>query len=630
MLLLSLASVYFIYSPGLSGGFWLDDHGSLPDLFESVNAGGYWEGVFGGGTGPLGRPLSLLSFAWQHESWPKPFAFLLFNIVLHIMNAFLVFLLCYKLLASVLEYDEVDAKYQYRFTVALTITMFWALSPLLVSTVLYVIQRMVLLSSFFVLLACLCFCWGCQLLRAQKVRCAIAVFIAGCGGCGLLGMLAKESAFLLVIYLFAIKYILDQSGVSKNWFYRIVIPWLLWLACLLFLIYTLFKLQGTFASTYQWREFGLSERLLTEARIVWLYVGQLFLPEVSYLGLYHDDFQISRSIFNPVTTFWSLLAWLLVAGIFFWALRKREKIVVFGLLWFIGGHLMESTVIPLELYFEHRNYLPAIGLWFAVIVYVKKLWHVINATLIKKVLVVGLLVYGVFFGGITYYLTSLWGRPAELSVVYAAERKQSLRARALMIALYQKAGSVDKAYGSLNEIIIDFPTELAPKLIRVQLACVHPGNYSDGLTGDVFEFATRARFSHGSLMALAGLIDGEMWEGKCQYYSSGDLILLINALRANPNYRHKIPMLAGFTSQIYRQEGDFEMAIEWLRRSSSTGYDRDLLEVVMLASINRHKESLALLQEIKTHRLPSYISKSRRSYLRELEITIKNDIESQD
>ena len=37
------------------------------------------------------------------------------------------------------------------------------------------------------------------------------------------------------------------------------------------------------------------------------------------------------------------------------------KPVAFGIAFFLGGHLLESTVLPLELYYEHRNYLPSFG-----------------------------------------------------------------------------------------------------------------------------------------------------------------------------------------------------------------------------------------------------------------------------
>jgi hypothetical protein len=41
--------------------------------------------------------------------------------------------------------------------------------------------------------------------------------------------------------------------------------------------------------------------------------------------------------------------------------RKRFPIVAFAVLWFLVGHSLESTVFPLEIIHEHRNYLPALG-----------------------------------------------------------------------------------------------------------------------------------------------------------------------------------------------------------------------------------------------------------------------------
>ena len=39
------------------------------------------------------------------------------------------------------------------------------------------------------------------------------------------------------------------------------------------------------------------------------------------------------------------------------------RYLAFGIAWFLVGHSIESTVFSLELYFEHRNYFPGVGLF---------------------------------------------------------------------------------------------------------------------------------------------------------------------------------------------------------------------------------------------------------------------------
>jgi len=50
--------------------------------------------------------------------------------------------------------------------------------------------------------------------------------------------------------------------------------------------------------------------------------------------------------------------------------QKEGPIVAFGVLFFLGGHLLESTILPLEIAHEHRNYLPMYGILLMLFFYV--------------------------------------------------------------------------------------------------------------------------------------------------------------------------------------------------------------------------------------------------------------------
>jgi tetratricopeptide (TPR) repeat protein len=119
----------------------------------------------------------------------------------------------------------------------------------------------------------------------------------------------------------------------------------------------------SFAGKFVRRPFTMEERLLTQGRIVWDYVGQWVWPETTRMGIYHDDIVVSTSLTEPLATLYALLAWALLLLVSALLLRWRWGCcLVFGLAWFLVGHAVESTVLPLEMYFEHRNYFPAIGL----------------------------------------------------------------------------------------------------------------------------------------------------------------------------------------------------------------------------------------------------------------------------
>jgi hypothetical protein len=111
---------------------------------------------------------------------------------------------------------------------------------------------------------------------------------------------------------------------------------------------------------YDLRPFSLVERLMSEGRILWFYLGLMVAPRMAAFGLYHDDIAVSTGLFSPWTTLPALLG---LAGLAWlaWRVRKSAPLAAFGIAWFLIGHSLESTVLPLELAHEHRNYLPLLG-----------------------------------------------------------------------------------------------------------------------------------------------------------------------------------------------------------------------------------------------------------------------------
>src|SRR5690606_29487200 len=116
---------------------------------------------------------------------------------------------------------------------------------------------------------------------------------------------------------------------------------------------------------YSKRPFNLQERLFTECRILIDYAFNILVPNLRGAGIYHDDIVISRHLLFPWTTLPSLACVCASMIIALWG-RRRWPLLSFGVLWFLCGHLLESTVFPLELYFEHRNYLPMFGIVFSI------------------------------------------------------------------------------------------------------------------------------------------------------------------------------------------------------------------------------------------------------------------------
>jgi tetratricopeptide (TPR) repeat protein len=179
-----------------------------------------------------------------------------------------------------------------------------------------------------------------------------------------IGLLAKENAILLPALLLVTEWTLFRFAGLDGHSRRLLKAffWLVVAVPLFTLVWYVIQHPGYL--DYAHRPFSLEERLLTQARVLWFYVRLLLAPDIGVLGLFHDDFTISRGLLTPWTTLPALLGLGLVA-VTALALRSRVPLFSFAVLFFLVGHAMESSILPLELVYEHRNYLPMVGPVFA-------------------------------------------------------------------------------------------------------------------------------------------------------------------------------------------------------------------------------------------------------------------------
>ncbi|HCA26987.1 MAG TPA: hypothetical protein DEP05_05000, partial [Betaproteobacteria bacterium] len=349
--------------PGLSGPFLLDDFPNLQGLARLHRAAAVGSAVadylFSGQAGFFGRPLALLTFAAQAGAWPgDPFAFKLANLSLHLLNGVLLIALCGRL-ARLSGVAAGRARWM-----AAAVGLVWLIHPLQASTVFYVVQRMTMLSATFVLAGLLCYLSGRVALAEGRTARAFAWGAAGIFGAGLLAVLSKENGVLLPVYALAAEFTLLRALPRPR-------AWRLWvgltaLPLIAGLVYFFGHFQEFMAAGYAGRAFTPMQRLLTEARAVVDYAGQIVLPRTAGMGVFHDDYPLSTSLWtSPATAVAIALLATAAAGAV--AARRRYPEFSFAVAWFLGGQLLVSTVLPLELYFDHRNYLPMAGLLLGVV-----------------------------------------------------------------------------------------------------------------------------------------------------------------------------------------------------------------------------------------------------------------------
>lgn len=381
-----------VYVPGIFGGFLFDDYPNIinnPWLSRAAQGHPDWLAIaLSSGSGALRRPISMLSFGLNADWFGfSPLAFKVTNLLIHLVNGVLLFALCRRI-ASFLSKTDGETTALQPTVLSLLATGLWLLHPLNVSDVVYVVQRMNALSALFSLAGLLAYTEGRA--RMQQGEQGLALAISGLTGFGLLALLSKENGALIFAYAFVIEItcfrfqspLRDQQNILKAFFgLSVALP------IAAFLVFLLLHPQWL-PGSYAIRDFTLSQRVLTEARILCDYLLWIFLPVPAWLGLFHDDIATSTGLLQPVTTIFAILFLIALIGCA-WRLRHRSPGVTFGIAWFLVGHALESTILPLELVFEHRNYLPMAGLLAGLICAVtlitkesRKHWGVVGGALL--------------------------------------------------------------------------------------------------------------------------------------------------------------------------------------------------------------------------------------------------------
>lgn len=367
ILLAVLIITLLIYWPGLAGPFLFDDGANLAQIERWLAGRATWyEAIFGTGSGLLLRPVSMATFALNASlGGMSPVLFKLTNLVLHLGCGLLVWRLVLKLATRDPRLAANAA------VVSSVVAALWLLHPLNASTVLYVVQRMAQLSTLFVLAALCVYVAGREALDANRSKQAHRYLFLVFPCLLLAGMLSKENAAIapLLCVVIELGYFARSSA---RWSVRMFFLVFLLLPALAGLVLGLIN-PHRLIGAYDERSFTLIERLLTQGRVLIDYVVQLVAPNASRMGLYFDDFPVSTSLVTPATTLLSWTCLLLISAVALLA-RRRNASFFAGWLFFLAAHAIESTVLPLEIYFEHRNYLPSVGLLLALVAGFAGLW----------------------------------------------------------------------------------------------------------------------------------------------------------------------------------------------------------------------------------------------------------------
>jgi len=472
------AATVLVYWIGLRGPFLFDDGPNFSIIKEWLAGKASLDRViFGNASWFNHRPLSMASFVVNVKVLGyTPFGFKLANLGLHLLCG----ALAYNLLSRLMGRDRTLAPHA-KLAASLVVAV-WLLHPLNVSTVLYAVQRMAQWATFFCLLGMWLYVWlRTRLENKDSTAGWIALFVA-IPALTFVGVLGKQNAVILPALCLVLE--LAYFGMPGQWprpvklFFALLIAIPAILACIGLAVRPMALLAG-----YDEYPFTLGQRLLSEGRVMWDYIQMLLVPHPPSMGIYTDDYLPSSGWLSPPSTIVSIAA-LAAVSVTAWLARKVSPSIFAGWFLFLAGHVVEGTILPIELYYEHRNYLPAFGLFLSCAGILSIAVRRMSASGIRMGRVGGAIAIAVFamLAIQTHGRARVWSDVFTLAESALDNHPDSTRAVVNYAGLALESGDPRRAFEVLNDTIEnsrDPKLRGLARMFRVRVHCQLEGHASE-------------------------------------------------------------------------------------------------------------------------------------------------------
>jgi hypothetical protein len=449
------------YAPGISDVFrydsvqWIARNPSLE--FRTYSLDEWYAAALNSHAGPSRRPIAMLSLAANAaiSGLDSAASFNATNLALHCLNAILLGAFLHALLRHTrVAVAGGSSPYASLWTAAVAAALF-LVHPLQLTAVLHTVQRMTLLAFTFQAAALLLYARGRPLWSASgigRVRCCSDV--TWIGALTILGAFCKENALLTPWLILLTEACFFKGLRSRTSVVLFALPAMAVIGWLLVIQPTL--LDALYAS----RDFSVGERMMTQARVLWIYLYWLVLPGASATGLHHDDIGVSRTLSDPLVLA-ALAAWIAVACLVIFARRPAARLLAFTVSWYLVAHAIESSVVPLEMVYEHRNYAAIPG--FALLVARALVTvHTRHGALVGRALTVSLLAVLLLFLRLR---ANTWQDDLTLATRQIVEHPASVRSRLDLADAFTRTGAergsletIKRGAEELERVLRDDPT----------------------------------------------------------------------------------------------------------------------------------------------------------------------------
>ena len=586
-----IAITLIVYWSGLSGPFLVDDTVNVVENYvDDFNLDEILYVATHNQSGIFGRPISVLSLLFSGiVHGPDTWGYKYHNLMIHLINGLLIFWILIKVLLKInsrLSQKEV-------LLIAGTTTLCWLLHPLMISTVLYVVQRMAQLSALFTLVAMLAYMFARESSAKNDFKYYfLSYFIFPVTL--ILAVLSKENGALIPFYILMMEFIVYKFK-SETTGERIrVFSFQIIFSILPIVVGSLYLLTHLDEFTnYAARDFSLAERLLTQLHVIFFYIKLILLPKLSDMSLFHDGWPIVAHM--DVLTLFLLMVLISIVGMIFY-FRTKAPVLAFGIAWFFVSHLMESTVFSLELVFEHRNYLASLGLLFVLI------YYCYTSQMIKGLKIVPFLIV-ILLTVMSIIRVSEWKDAEVIYSVAVKDHPESVRAHTVYASLLYGHGNVEEALEHIEKVVELDKTDFGGLLMQVGYGC-GSGRQVEHLFERAMSRARQYPVSVYGVFSIDAMINS-LNLGRCPEITPEQLLLLIQAAteqKDNAENKLYLGFLQGQAGRLYYYMGDFvqgfENMISAYENTDLTGILMELINIqIQINSLESAEQLISLLEE---------------------------------
>jgi hypothetical protein len=317
------------------------------------------------------------------------------------------------------------------------------------------------------------------------------------------------------------------------------------------------------------------------------------MPRLSSSSLYNDDFAVSHGLLDPATTLPAMLVVLAGLGLGI-AMRKRMPLLSFALLWFLAAHVIESSVVSLELYFEHRNYVPLFGPAFAVAMLVVRTQGKLRVPALA-----GLGAWLLLAGTILHLQARVWGDEAMLATVWHLEHPRSLRAQQQYAIYLYGQGRLQDAHAIMANAAKRNISPVDTSLQALMIECDAHRPIAPAEMARISHLLQTERVAPGTSMMLARL-RLSVQQGNCPQALSPETWLQFTSLAMkNPRGKGSIRNLRMERAELFLAANQLDAAIHEMERAYGGSRKEPRIAfyaAAVLATAGRYDEARAWAQ----------------------------------